>query len=302
MTTKLPVERTFDSDYAQATRAHQANVRRARTFNKVLVTLLLIVIVIILDFPIYWMVNSSLKGPAELFQRNQTYFPRAPLWQNYPDIFVRMDYVKYFTNSLIIALATTLTAVVIGSISGYSFARFKYRGRKLAVFMILISQMFPASLLVIPIFLILNQLGLINTYLGLILAYSTFILPFSVWMMKGFYATIPVDLEEAALLDGCSRLQALYKIVLPLAAPGAAATASFAFVVAWNEFMFALNLTTNNATRTLPVGLSLLVGRYFNNWGVLMAAAVVTSIPTLLVFLTLQKYLIRGLTAGAVKE
>jgi ABC-type glycerol-3-phosphate transport system permease component len=284
------------------TRPYRLTRPQAVFVKNVLVTTLLIIIVLIIDFPIFWMVSSSLKGPGELFLREPNFIPKNPVWENYPDVFVRLDYAKYFANSLIVALSTTVTAVIIGSISGYSFARFRYRGRNPALFLILISQMFPASLLVIPLFLILNQLRLINTHLGLVLAYTTFVLPFSVWMMKGFYTTIPVDLEEAALLDGCTRLQVLFKIVLPLAAPGAAATASFAFVVAWNEFLFALNLTTGNETRTLPIGLSLLVGRYFNNWGVLMAAAVITTIPTLLVFLGLQKYLIRGLTAGAVKE
>lgn len=275
--------------------------RRRKTRKNIVVTAILVIIVVIMDFPVYWMINSSLKGPGELFLRAPTFFPHSPVWSNYSDVFVVLHYFQYLSNSLIVALLTTVLSVVIGCISGYSFARFKYRGRKSAVFVLLVSQMFPAALLVIPMFVILNKIGLINTQLGLILAYTAFILPFSVWMMKGFYATIPIELEEAAMLDGCTRLQALGRVVLPLAAPGAASTAAFAFVSSWNEFLFALNLTTNDSARTLPVGLSLLLSPYFNNWGVLMTAGVLTSIPTVIMFLLLQRFLTRGLTAGAVK-
>lgn len=276
------------------------NNRRTRV-TRVAVFVALIVIVIVMNFPIYWMTVSSFKGQGELFLREPTFLPQEALLQNYPNVFRRIPFAAYLRNSIIVSLVTTLAAVSIGIVSGYSYARFQFRGKQPALFVILLTQMFPALLLVIPMYLILNSFGLINTHLGLIVAYSTFTLPFCVWMMRGFFQTIPVELEECAILDGCNRLQVLSRITLPLAAPGAAATACFAFVVAWNEFLFALNLTTSEAARTLPVGLSLLVGRYFNDWGVLMAAAVMTTLPTLLIFLFLQKYLITGLTAGAVK-
>lgn len=276
--------------------------QRVRAIQQLIITLILAIISIVVVFPILWMVSSSLKSPAELFLREPNFIPEEFYWENYSNLFNRLNFGKYFVNSIVVSLTTTVTAVLIGVVSGYSFARFRFLGKRPALFLILISQMFPAALLVIPIFLILDQIGLINTHIGLVLAYTTFILPFSVWMMKGFYSTIPVDLEEAAVLDGCTRFQALYKVVLPLAAPGAAATGAFAFVVAWNEFLFALNLTLGDDTRTIPVGLSLLIGRYFNDWGVLMAGAVLASIPPFLVFMFLQRFMISGLTAGAVKQ
>jgi multiple sugar transport system permease protein len=288
---------TADSQTHPGRRAARA---RALT-GKVAVTLVLAVVAVFMIFPVYWMVLSSFKGSGELFRAVPTFWPETFEWSNYTSIPELLDFGTYFSNSVIVAVSTTILSVGIGCISGYSFARFRYRGRSAAVFVLLVTQMFPAALLVIPMFTLLNAIGLTNTQLGLILAYTAFILPFAVWMMKGFFETIPVELEEAAMIDGCTRLGALVRVVLPVAAPGAAAAAAFAFVSSWNEFLFALSLTTGVESRTLPVGLSLLLSPYFNNWGVLMAAGVITSIPTILMFVFLQKYLVRGLTAGAVK-
>jgi ABC-type glycerol-3-phosphate transport system permease component len=167
--------------------------------------------------------------------------------------------------------------------------------------LILVTQMLPGTLLVIPLYLLFKQLGLLDTHVGLILAYATFALPFSIWMLKGYFDTIPVEIEEAAIVDGCSRLQALARIVLPLSLPGLTVTAMFAFILAWNDLVLAVTLTTDPALRLDAVGLASFIGEYGTPWGQIMAASTVSSLPILLLFLFAQRYLLAGLTAGAVK-
>ena len=251
--------------------------------------------------PFYWMVVSSFRAPEALFSSKPSLWLSEPVLVHYAHVLRRTPFVIQFQNSAIVALFTTLACILSGSFAGYSLSRFRFTGKLVVSVVIFLAMMFPATVVLIPMFLVFRTLRLLNTYGGLVIAYATFALPFCTWMMKGFFDSIPVELEEAAIVDGCTRAGALFRITLPLAAPGVAATAMFGFLLAWNEYLFALTLTTSEDMRTLPVGLTLFSGEYYTNYGALMAASLMICIPVLVFFLYTNKYMIQGLTAGAVK-
>jgi ABC-type glycerol-3-phosphate transport system permease component len=260
----------------------------------------LTVLAAIVLLPFYWMVVSSFRAPEALFSSKPSLWLSEPVLVHYAHVLRRTPFVIQFENSAIVALCTTLACILTGSFAGYSLSRFRFTGKLVIAVVIFLAMMFPATVVLIPMFLVFRTLKLLNTYAGLIIAYATFALPFCTWMMKGFIDSIPVELEEAAIVDGCSRAGAMFRITLPLAAPGVAATAMFGFLLAWNEYLFALTLTTSEDMRTLPVGLTLFSGEYYTNYGALMAASLMICIPVLVFFLYTNKYMIQGLTAGAV--
>ena len=186
-------------------------------------------------------------------------------------------------------------------LAAYGFSRFRFRGNRPLMFLFLVTQMVPAILLLLPYFVTMRVLGLLDSYVGLVLAYSSFALPFCTWMLKGFFDSIPREIDEAAMIDGASRLQALLRVVVPLALPGMAATGLFAFLVSWNHYLFALGLATSPQMYTLPVGIALSIGEFRIAWPDLMAGAAIASVPTILVYSFLERYFVQGLTAGAVK-
>lgn len=251
--------------------------------------------------PFYWMVISSFRPPEALFSSKPSLWPSHLALEHYAHVLLRTSFVAQFKNSVIVAIGTTLVCILTGSFAGYSLSRFKFTGAFVVSMVIFLAMMFPATVVLIPLFLVFRTLKLLNTYWGLILAYATFALPFCTWMMKGFFDSIPVELEEAAIVDGCSRAGAMFRVAFPLAAPGVAATAMFGFLLAWNEYLFALTFTTSEDMRTLPVGLTLFSGEYYTNYGALMAASLMVCIPVLAFFLYANRYMIQGLTAGAVK-
>jgi multiple sugar transport system permease protein len=261
----------------------------------------LTVLAAIVLLPFYWMVVSSFRSPQALFSSKPSLWLSEPVLVHYAHVLHRTPFVIQFENSAIVALCTTLACILAGSFAGYSFSRFRFKGKLVISVIIFLAMMFPATVVLIPMFLVFRTFKLLNTYGGLIIAYATFALPFCTWMMKGFFDSIPVELEEAAIVDGCSRAGAMFRIALPLAAPGVAATAMFGFLLAWNEYLFALTLTTSENMRTLPVGLTLFSGEYYTNYGALMAASLMVCVPVLVFFLYTNKYMIQGLTAGAVK-
>lgn len=265
--------------------------------------LILLAIVLIVLFPIYWMVATSFKTRLELTSSPPTLIPKIFTWENYRHAFVGREFPKYMLNSVIVVVGSTAVALVIGSLAGYSLARFPMspRFKENISFWILSTRMIPPIVTIIPIFLIFKNLHLLNTYWGLGLVYTGFALPFAVWMMRAFIQEVPVDLEEAALVDGDTRISAFFRIVLPLAAPGLAATAVFSVIVLWNEFLFALIMTSTARTITLPVGIAGLVSQYELLWGEMGAAGTVAIIPILIFSLSVQRYLVRGLTLGAIK-
>jgi ABC-type glycerol-3-phosphate transport system permease component len=251
--------------------------------------------------PFLWMLSTSLKDPAEVALRDPTVVPRSLAVENYVDVFERGRFGRYFVNSVAVSLATTLISVAIATLSGYAFARYRLPGGKGILFGILATQMFPAILLAIPLYILIRNLGLLNSLLGLVLVYTTFALPFSVWMLRNYFLSIPRDLDDSAIVDGATRLQALRTVILPVAMPGIAATALFSFILSWNEFLYANTFISSTDRRTLSVGLQSLIGEFTTDWGMLMAGAVVTTVPIVVAFFFVQRHLTQGLAAGAVK-
>jgi multiple sugar transport system permease protein len=265
--------------------------------------LVLLGIVIVILFPIYWMVITSFKTRLELTLPTPTFWPQQFTWENYVNAFARREFPRYVLNSAVVVGISTLLALVLGSLAGYALARFQFPGnlRENLAFWILSTRMIPPIVTIIPIFLVFRNLHLLNTYLGLTIVYTGFSLPFVTWMMRAFIAEVPVELEEAALIDGDTRLSAFVNIVLPVVTPGLAATAVFSIIIGWNEFIFALILTTTSRAITLPVGIASLVSQFELLWGEMAAAGTVAIIPILIFALAVQRYLVRGLTLGAVK-
>lgn len=255
-----------------------------------------------LVFPFLWMVSTSFKESAEIFTEIPHWIPKRVSLVNYYKIWSdESGFPKNFRNSIIVATFTTIIAIMLSTFAAYGLARFRFRGRNFFSLGLLVTQMFPPVLLIIPIYLIMINLRLINTYPALVITYCTFAVPFSTWMLYGYFESLPAELEEAALVDGCSRTGALFRIIVPLSAPGIAAVALFSFILSWQEYMFALTLTRTAEMRTLPVGISMLVGFREVLWGQLMAGSVIVTVPVVVLFVYFQKYLIKGLTMGAVK-
>lgn len=254
-------------------------------------------------FPTFWLVSTSLKPQLEAFQNPPTWIPRQPTVRSYEILPQdRGGFVQYFKNSLIVGGATTLVTLVAASHAGYALSRFRFRGARALLLLILATQMFPYVTILISLYTLLRRLGMLNTYPALVLAFTAFSLPFSIWMMKGFCDTVPGELEDAARVDGASRLQTLYQIIIPVILPGIVAVALFTFLTAWNELLFALTLTSSPGMRTVPPGFVLTyIGEFQDRWPDLMAASVVVSLPVVVLFTLFQRQLVRGLTAGAVK-
>jgi multiple sugar transport system permease protein len=253
-------------------------------------------------FPYIWTILSSIKPESELFTRQIHYLPQSPTFQNYISLFKFTNFSKYLTNSIIVALFTVLVAITVSTLAAYSFARFSFPMKNILLLVVLITTMFPKILLIIPLFKIFAFLKMMNTYTALILAHSTFAIPFSVWMLTGYLEMIPKQLDEAAWMDGCTKTQVLFKIILPIMAPGLAATIGYIFIQSWNDYLYAVMFTSDLTVRTLPVGLKMFMGKFEINYGWLTAGGVVTSLPIVLFFFLVQKHLVKGLTAGAVKQ
>jgi multiple sugar transport system permease protein len=252
--------------------------------------------------PLLWMVETSFKPNREISQ-DGTLFPHSPTFQNYRSLFSGRDFGSYLTNSILITAASVLVSLVLGTLAAYAIARFHlWRGAERYVALgLLTARILPPIVIIVPAYLLMQQLALLNTRLGLIIVYSAFNVSFVVWMMESFFREIPVDLEEAAMVDGDSRLAAFRRVVLPLAAPGLVATAIFAVIVTYNEFLFALVLTSTPDAETMPVGAATLIGRINVDWGAMSAAGVIGALPIVIFALAVQRHLVRGLTMGAVK-
>ncbi|HWR45910.1 carbohydrate ABC transporter permease [Sporomusa sp.] len=251
-------------------------------------------------FPFLWTFITSIKSQTELFSPVLQYFPTNPTWENYRELFIMTSFMESMWNSFIVAGASSVVSLVISLMAAYAFSRYRFRGRLAIMVSFLTINMFPPVLLLIPLYSIMRGLGILYTPYALIIAYSTFTIPFAVWLLTGYLNDLPLALEEAALIDGCNRRQAFFKIILPLSVPGVIATGIYIFITAWNEFIFAV-MFTNQETRTLPVALQAFVGQFDIQWGLLSAGGVITSLPILILFVFIQKRLVAGLTAGAVK-
>lgn len=271
-----------------------------RVFNLFRNLFLLAILVFVL-FPLMWAVLTSVKPEADIVTANLQYIPQRVTLENYVAIWTRSNYPTLVRNSFVSTTTTLVLTLTLGSLAAYAISRYLFRGRTGLLLFFLILRMFPAVLLLIPLFILMKNLRLLDSSIGLGLAYTAFLLPVAVWMMKGFFDAIPPDLEDAARIDGCTRLEALYRVVLPLARGGLIATAVFIGIAAWNDYLLALLLTTGQGSRTWPVGLQLMVGEFQLPWGALSAGGIISILPVIVLFALVQRTLIRGITAGAVK-
>jgi multiple sugar transport system permease protein len=253
--------------------------------------------------PFVWVLLASFKTRAELYATPLIWLPSSLSVANYVEAWTSKltPFSRFFANSLWVSSVTMVATTVISVLAAYALARFRFAGRQTLMLVFLATQMFPAVLLIAPLLSQWHALGLIDTYQALIYSNFSFTVPFTVWMLVGYFESIPRELEESALMDGCGRFGALCRVVLPLAAPGVAATAIFAFVSSWSELLFAITFTSQTEMRTLSAGLLFMVGQYEIQWGQLSAGVIISTLPVAVLFTFLQRHLIRGLTAGALK-
>ncbi|TIT94430.1 MAG: carbohydrate ABC transporter permease [Mesorhizobium sp.] len=261
------------------------------------------VALVITLFPVYWIAANSFKYDIEIFSIPPQWVPANPTLKHYHAAFVERPFLIYALNSLIIAVSTTLVSVVLGSLAGYALARFQYPGRwrYQISFWILSTRMMPPIVTIIPLYIAFNHLSMLNTKPAVIIAYTAFNLPFATWMMKSYFQDLPVELEEAAMVDGDTRWGAFLHVALPLARPGLAATAIFCLIISWNEFLLALILTLTERSQTLPIGIAGRVTQYNTYWGEISAAGFTACIPIMIFAFVVQKHLVRGISFGAVK-
>ncbi len=254
-------------------------------------------------FPFCWMISVSFKPASEVYAP-PTLFPKAPTLDGYRNMLATtgaFSFTTWLKNSVIASLCTTLFSLIIATLGAYGLARFRFRGRNALAYLILTTQVIPGALIIVPLYIIMSNLNLLDNMIGLILAYTTFTVPFCTWMMKGYFDSISPTIDEAAMVDGANRFQVFIRIVLPLSLPGLAATTIFAFISGWNEYVFASILLRSYENWTLPIGIASFQGQYDTNWGTLMAGAVMITVPVVVIFWLLQKHLVAGMTAGAVK-
>ncbi len=269
-------------------------------------TVLLVVLTMFALMPMAWMIVTSIKSQFAATQYPPQWIPSEPTLEEYrrllsPSGKVGQEFLRYLINSLWVSFATTALGVVVAVPAAYAFSRFRFPGRNLLFYSVLLRNMFPAVVFLMPLFIMMRWMGLVNTHASLILTYLTFGLPLSIWLLKGFYDNIPVQLEQAARIDGASRFQAFILIVMPLSTPGIIATAIYSFIMAWNEYVYALTFINEKTRLTLSVGLQRFFAEFATNWPGLMAASFIMSVPVVVLFLFLQKYFVKALTEGAVK-
>jgi len=251
--------------------------------------------------PLYWMVTTSVKTNRELYGTSATLWPRQPTLSNYGVLFTRTPFPVYFRNSTLIALATTFLTVLTSALGAYALVRFRFPGRRLFARVLVYTYLVPQSLLFIPLFSILVNAGLSNTRTGLVLTYLGFTVPFCTWLLMSFFLSVPVELEEAGLVDGCSRAGVLFRIVMPITLPALAVTAFFSFTLSWNEYLYASVFVSNVDAKTIPTGIPSFIIEDVFFWGPMMASTVLSALPPLAVYFVFQRWLITGLTLGAVK-
>ncbi|MFG3436771.1 carbohydrate ABC transporter permease [Nonomuraea sp. NPDC047897] len=273
-----------------------SGVRRAPQY------LALVAYILFLAFPLVWLLSTALKTPQEMAQADPTWIPREPTLANFADAFGEQDLVGAASRSLVVALFASVVTVVIALPAAYAMARYRSLLNRIAIGWVLVSQVFPFILIIIPLFMILRDMELVNTLPGLVIVHVTFTLPFALWMLQGYVRAVPAELEEAAAVDGASRLRSIVSVVAPLLAPGVVATLLFAFISSWNEFLFALVVLQDPDVMTLPLTLARFVGpEGVARLGPLAAASLMATIPSLIFFAIIQRRLKSGLMAGAVK-
>jgi arabinogalactan oligomer/maltooligosaccharide transport system permease protein len=277
------------------------NPRSLSLKGKIGAHIILIIFTLFAIYPVLQVLSISLRPGDRLLSKSLAIIPQNATLNSYYQLFFEEPFLRWMINSLIISLFVTLAGVALAATAGYAFSRYHFRGRSATLLGIITTQMFPVTMLLLPLFIMLIKIGLYDSYIGLIVAYSATALPFTIWQMKGYYDTIPYSLEEAAMIDGASPMYAFYRIILPLALPALAITALFSFMTAWSEYLVAAVLIQDRSLFTLPLGLKLFQSNMEVAWGLYSAGAVIVSIPVVVLFIFLSRWLISGLTLGSVK-
>jgi ABC-type glycerol-3-phosphate transport system permease component len=262
---------------------------------------LLVVLLVWTLLPFYWMIATSLKADREIYGFEATLFPHRPTLGAYARLFATTPFMKYVRNSTIIAVGNTLLSLAFGCLGAYALARLRFPGRSLIARGLVVTYLVPPALLFIPLFGVMSMLRLIDTHQGLILAYLSFSVPFSTWLLMGYFRSVPLELEEAALVDGCSRLGSLIRVILPMSLPALAVVTFFSFTQSWNEFLYANVFVNSVEVRTITTGLSLFIVEDVFFWGPMMGASFLSTLPPLVMYLIFQRWVVKGLTLGAVK-
>jgi multiple sugar transport system permease protein len=275
--------------------------RRSRTRRLLEIELPVLAIVAFALAPYAWMVLTSIKPATDLSIWPVRYLPSQPTLEHYRELIERTGFATNLINSLIVALGAVAVGLGVSVPAAYGFSRFRFPGRRVLMTQFLVINMFPIVLLIIPLFVLMRMLGLLDTFIGVIIGHSTFAIPFAIWMMTSYMNAIPVELDEAAIIDGASRLQTIRLVVLPLVMPGIATAGIYIFITSWNEYLFAMMLSGQNV-RTVTVALQLFIGEFTVQWGLLTAGGTLIALPVTLLFLLVQRRLVSGLTAGAVKS
>ncbi len=252
-------------------------------------------------FPLFWTLKISVTPESLLYSEGITLWPTTVTLENYVNVLRASDFPLYFFNSVVVSVTTAILVTIVASAAGYAMSRFTFHGKTTVAILLLLTQTFPLVMVIPPIYRIMGQLGLTNSLTGLIIIYTAFNTAFATFLMQAFFDGIPKDLEEAAMIDGCTRAQAMRRVIIPLTLPGMGATLGFVFTAAWSELLFALMLISSEGQKTFAVGLLTFIGKFAVDWGQMMAASVLALIPACLFFAFLQRYLVTGLTAGAVK-
>jgi multiple sugar transport system permease protein len=271
--------------------------RLSRTTRIVFLALWLVITI----FPLYWIVVTSFKAPGAVFSYPLTYWPREFTLENYVGLFEKSSFGTYIVNSFVIATVAAAFATVISLLSAYVLARFEFRSKGVLMMAFLVTQMIPAFIALGPLYLLMTDLGLVDNKFGLTLVYIAICIPFCTIMLRGFFANVPDELEEAAMIDGCSRIGALFRVLVPVMKPGIAAAFIFNFVNCWNELFLSVTLMNRDENKTIPTALNGFISSYNIDWGSMSAAAVLTIVPTMILFAFASRYIVQGLTAGAVK-
>ena len=272
-----------------------------RTRNRPFVLFVTVIMLILMLFPFVIMMTTMIRDGSEIYVRPPRWFPEAPTLRNLIDVWTEYNLFTYFQSSFIVAVGTTLLNIVLSIPAAYAVARLRFPGRSLSLYLFLAIQMFSPVIIVISLFRIFARTGLIDSYLSLILANTVFTMSFTVWMMTGYFRSIPIQIEEAARIDGCSRVQTIWRVMLPVAAPGLVTAMIYTFIWAWNEFLFALSFIKSAEKMPLTLGIYRFVGRWSTQWEMLTAAAFLALIPVVLLFYVIERRLVQGLAGGAVK-
>ncbi|PYI55728.1 carbohydrate ABC transporter permease [Paenibacillus flagellatus] len=269
--------------------------------NRIVVYATLVILLIFALFPLYWMFNTSFKSQGEIYNMTPSFWPKHFTWSAYEKLITEKHFLVNIKNSLLVSLLVSLVSIAVSMLAAYAIAKLKFRGRSVISRGILYAYLMPRAVLFIPLYMLVTALGVGNSVYGLMLVYPTITIPYATWMLISYFKSIPVEIEEAAMIDGCSRARTMLNIIFPLAAPGVAATFIFAFTLCWSEYLYALVIVTKGTDKTLTLGLSdMIVGDVFA-WGPLMGGSILASIPVVIMYLFTSKYMVSGMTVGGVK-